>query len=83
MRLTTEEKRQLVMRYQAGEIVASICADTGIARSTLYSWIKSFHVVKFRTLTFWSFVDFRPLVSLHRSFRKVDLSSALPSVEKA
>ena len=48
MRLTTEEKSQLVMRYQAGESVASICADTGIARSTLYSWIKSFHVVKSR-----------------------------------
>ena len=48
MRLTTEEKRQLVMRYQTGESVTSICADTGIARSTLYSWIKSFHVVKSR-----------------------------------
>ena len=39
---TTEEKRQLVMRYQAGESVAHICADTGIARSTFYSWIKPF-----------------------------------------
>lgn len=39
---TTEEKRQFVMRYQAGESVAHICADTGIARSTFYSWIKPF-----------------------------------------
>ena len=46
MRRTTEEKRQLVMRYQAGESVESICAEEGIARSTRYSWIKSFHVVK-------------------------------------
>ena len=48
MRRTTEEKRQLVMRYQAGESVESICAEEGIARSTRYSWIKSFHVVKSR-----------------------------------
>lgn len=42
MRRTTEEKRQLVMRYQNGESVAHICAETGIARSTFYSWIKPF-----------------------------------------
>ena len=29
MRRTTEEKRQLVMRYKAGESVESICAEEG------------------------------------------------------
>lgn len=40
MRLSTEEKQSLVARYHAGESVAEICAATGIARSTFYTWIK-------------------------------------------
>ncbi len=40
MRHTAEEKRRLIMRYQNGESVAHICAETGIARSTFYSWVK-------------------------------------------
>lgn len=42
MRHTTEDKRQLVMRYQNGESVVHICAETGTARSTFYSWVKPF-----------------------------------------
>ena len=42
MRHTTDEKRQLVMRYQRGESAAHICAKTGIARSTFYSWVTPF-----------------------------------------
>ena len=42
MRHTTEEKCQLVMRYQNGESAAHICAEMGIARSTFYSWVKPF-----------------------------------------
>lgn len=34
MCLSTEEKQSLVARYYAGESVAEICADTGVARST-------------------------------------------------
>jgi putative transposase len=37
MRRSTEEKQSMVARYQAGESVAGICADTGIARSTFYT----------------------------------------------
>lgn len=44
MRLSTEEKQSLVSRYHTGESVAEICADTGIARSTFYSWIKPYSV---------------------------------------
>ena len=46
MRRSTEEKQSLVARYQTGESVAKICADTGIARSTFYTWIKPFAVTK-------------------------------------
>lgn len=37
MHLSTEEKQALVSRYQAGESVTEICADTGISRSTFYT----------------------------------------------
>lgn len=42
MRLSTEGKQTLVARYHAGESVAEICADAGIARSTFYTWIKPY-----------------------------------------
>lgn len=42
MRWNAEEKQSLVARYRAGESVAEICADTGIARSTFYTWIKPY-----------------------------------------
>ena len=44
MCISTEEKRSLVTRYQAGESVAEICADTGVSRSTFYTWIKPYTV---------------------------------------
>ena len=42
MRFSKEQKQQLVARYQNGESVANICLETGIPRSTFYSWIKLF-----------------------------------------
>lgn len=44
MRLGTEEKQSFAARCHAGESEAEICADTGIARSTIYTWIKLFTV---------------------------------------
>lgn len=44
IRTSTEEKRSLVARYQAGESVAEICADTGVPQSTFYTWIKPYTV---------------------------------------
>ena len=44
MHISTEEKRSLVARYQAGESVTDICADTGVPRSTFYTWIKPYTV---------------------------------------
>lgn len=42
MCLSTEEKQSLVARYYAGESVAEICADSGVARSTFYTWLKPY-----------------------------------------
>lgn len=40
--ISAEEKQALVSRYHAGESVAEICADTGVARSTFYTWIRPY-----------------------------------------
>ena len=37
---SANEKQEIANRYQNGETVASIIAETGIPRSTLYAWIK-------------------------------------------
>ena len=44
MRLNIEEKQKLVARYHVGESVAEICAYSGTARSTFYSWIKPYSI---------------------------------------
>lgn len=41
-KFTQEEKQTLINRYLSGESVSTITADVGIARSTLYSWIKAY-----------------------------------------
>lgn len=41
-RIYTEgQKNEILQRYWSGESVTSISADTGVAKSTLYKWIKS------------------------------------------
>lgn len=44
MKFSTEEKSILVTRYQSGESVTEICADTGVAGSTFYTWIKPYTI---------------------------------------
>lgn len=41
-KFTQEQKQELVNRYLSSESVKSITADTGVARSTLYSWISAY-----------------------------------------
>lgn len=40
--MSQEQKQDLVNRYMSGESVKSIVSDTGVARSTLYSWISAY-----------------------------------------
>lgn len=40
MKFTDEEKLTLIDRYRSGTSVATLCTETGIARSTMYSWMK-------------------------------------------
>ena len=38
--ITESEKHNLIKRYHSGESVTIICLQTGIHRSTFYSWLK-------------------------------------------
>ena len=38
---TEEQRNEILQRYRSGEKVASICEDTGIAKSTIYERTKS------------------------------------------
>lgn len=42
------EKQALVTRYISGETVSAICMETGISKSTLYTWIKQYQPTKTR-----------------------------------
>ena len=40
-----EQKRGLVKRYYDGESASNICLQTGVPRSTFYTWVKPYKVV--------------------------------------
>lgn len=42
MKYCQEVKVELVNRYQSGELIADICLETGVARSTFYTWLEPY-----------------------------------------
>lgn len=42
MKLTADQKVQLVMRYQNGEKITDICKEASISRSAFYTWLKPY-----------------------------------------
>lgn len=79
MRYSDEEKRSLVLRYQNGESADHVCAETGIARSTFYSWVKPYQT----TLTeAGTLVMPKEFASLKRRVEKLEaIIQVLKSVE--
>lgn len=74
MQLNVKEKQLLVARYHAGESVAEICADTGIARSTFYTWIKPYTVTVTETGFMVSPQEFTKMKQkLHKLEQKVEI----------
>ena len=45
MKLTVEQKSEIVRKYLSGVSVQAICQDAGIARSTFYNWLKKYSPV--------------------------------------
>ena len=48
-RFTSAEKTEFVKRYKNGTSVITICSETGIVKSTFYSWIKPYSIVLTKT----------------------------------
>ena len=44
MRLSDEQKKELVARYHGGESVSDICLQNGVPRSTFYTWLKPYQI---------------------------------------
>ena len=40
-KLPNSEKQAIILRYLSGEKISSLVQETGIPRSTLYSWVKA------------------------------------------
>lgn len=43
MRLSDKQKQELVALYHNGEPVSDICLQSGVPRSTFYTWLKTYH----------------------------------------
>lgn len=79
---TEEQKYTILQGYWSGESVASISADTRVAKSPVYKWIKSiakkpkavnmtdFRILKQRCETLEKMVDYRNNYRSEREFRE-------------
>lgn len=52
---TQEQKNNILERYWSGEKVSNILNDTGIAKSTLYEWIKTYRKKESKPINMTSF----------------------------
>jgi transposase-like protein len=57
-KLTEQEKASIVSAYTAGQAVIYLCAQHGVPRSTIYSWIKRYQPLKTSTLASVSYNDY-------------------------
>ena len=89
MKYTSEEKRRLVMCYQSGESASSICSETGIPRSTFYSWIPQYSMVETKAGERVNLRDYelqkkhiKKLESIIRILKAVDCTVSSPLQDK-
>ena len=89
MKLSKEEKDQLVQRYLNGESATDICMAAGIARSTFYDWIRPYKVTDTNTeyaVNTNEFVKMKQhITSIERKIeilQKVNCTASAPLKEK-
>ena len=76
-----EQKKEIVSRYRSGEKISSICADTGISKSTLYQWSKIYNLKKRKEL---NLTDVRILRQRCEKYEKmVEILQMAPCTVKA
>ena len=63
-----EQKDTILQRYWSGESVASISASTGVAKSTLYKWIRESPLKKSKPV---NMTDFRILKQRCETLEKI------------
>lgn len=77
--LTSAEKQLLVSRYFDGEAVSIICTETGIPKSTMYTWIKQYQSIQTRSGHIITPKDYDSL--LRRCTKQEQLIAVLKSVD--
>lgn len=60
-RISNEEKQALIQRYHSGESATGICLQSGVPRSTFYTWLKPQRVIHTETDQFINPVEFTKL----------------------
>lgn len=71
MKFTPEEKTQFVARYHNGESIGHICKETGVARSTLYHWVKMYLPVVSNAERSYTLKDFQTLTKKTEKLEKI------------
>ena len=54
---SAEEKHRIMERHYRGESISAISKETGIARSTLYEWLKSYNATKTRPVNMSDYIS--------------------------
>lgn len=75
---TIEQRKQLAKQYFSGESVSSICLQTGIPRSTFYTWIKKYKIAGTASGLEVSLVDFsRQIKRIQKLENMIDVLQAV------
>lgn len=82
-------KRKAVRQYQDGISIDIICSNLGVAKSTLYSWIKTYKTISTKTgaeITYRDYYDLKrradKLQSIVEVLQKSDCTCFSPLQEK-
>lgn len=86
---TKAMKRKAVKQYQDGISIDIICSNLGVAKSTLYSWIKTYKIIPTKTdaeITYRDYYDLKrranKLQSMVEVLQKADCTCFSPLQEK-
>ena len=76
-----EQKMEILSRYRSGETLSSICKNTGISKSTLYQWKKTYNLKKRKEL---NLTDVRILKQRCEKYEKmVEILQMSPFIENS
>lgn len=71
-KISKKDKIELVKKYWKGQSVASLCSESGIPRSTLYSWLKPYRQLQSSEKCLYSFFTQKDYTDLKRHADKLE-----------